>query len=80
MALRSGGNPAVRNLIREGKSFQIINQIQTGAKFGMILLIRACAIGTERIAGGFGRDADTLRNAVGPGDRFLVRLHTRLGG
>jgi twitching motility protein PilT len=30
--------PAVRNLIREGKSFQIINQIQTGAKFGMISL------------------------------------------
>jgi twitching motility protein PilT len=30
--------PAVRNLIREGKSFQIINQIQSGAKFGMISL------------------------------------------
>ncbi|MGE5544457.1 MAG: type IV pili twitching motility protein PilT, partial [Bacillota bacterium] len=26
------------NLIREGKSFQIINQIQTGAKFGMVTL------------------------------------------
>lgn len=30
--------PAIRNLIREGKSFQIINQIQTGAKFGMVTL------------------------------------------
>ena len=28
-------NPAVRNLIREGKTFQIINLMQTGAKYGM---------------------------------------------
>lgn len=28
--------PAIRNLIREGRSFQIINQIQTGAKYGMV--------------------------------------------
>jgi len=28
-------NHAVRNLIREGKTYQIINQIQTGARFGM---------------------------------------------
>ncbi|MDO7788642.1 type IV pilus twitching motility protein PilT [Desulforamulus aquiferis] len=27
--------PAIRNLIREGKTFQLINQIQTGVKFGM---------------------------------------------
>ncbi len=27
--------PAIRNLIREGKTFQIISQIQTGAKYGM---------------------------------------------
>ncbi|WP_333870592.1 type IV pilus twitching motility protein PilT [Desulforamulus putei] len=27
--------PAIRNLIREGKTHQIISQIQTGAKFGM---------------------------------------------
>lgn len=27
--------PAIRNLIREGKTYQIISQIQTGAKFGM---------------------------------------------
>ena len=27
--------PAVRNLIREGKTYQINSQIQTGAKFGM---------------------------------------------
>jgi twitching motility protein PilT len=27
--------PAVRNLIREGKTYQIISQIQTGAKYGM---------------------------------------------
>lgn len=30
--------PAIRNLIREGKTYQIINQIQTGAKFGMVSL------------------------------------------
>lgn len=27
--------PAIRNLIREGKTYQIISHIQTGAKFGM---------------------------------------------
>ena len=27
--------PAIRNLIREGKTYQINSQIQTGAKFGM---------------------------------------------
>ncbi|MDP3050038.1 MAG: ATPase, T2SS/T4P/T4SS family, partial [Eubacteriales bacterium] len=27
--------PAIRNLVREGKTYQIISQIQTGAKFGM---------------------------------------------
>ncbi|RJQ30633.1 MAG: type IV pilus twitching motility protein PilT [Peptococcaceae bacterium] len=27
--------PAIRNLIREGKTYQILSQIQTGAKFGM---------------------------------------------
>lgn len=30
--------PAIRNLIREGKTYQITSQIQTGAKFGMISL------------------------------------------
>ena len=28
-------NPAVRNLIREGKTFQIPSMIQTGKKYGM---------------------------------------------
>jgi len=27
--------PAIRNIIREGKTFQIMSQIQTGAKYGM---------------------------------------------
>jgi len=31
-------NPAVRNLIREGKTFQIPSMMQTGKKFGMQLL------------------------------------------
>lgn len=31
-------NPAVRNLIREGKTFQIASMIQTGKKYGMQLL------------------------------------------
>jgi twitching motility protein PilT len=30
--------PGVRNLIREGKSHQIPSMIQTGKKYGMILL------------------------------------------
>ena len=32
-------NPAVRNLIREGKTFQIPSMIQTGRKYGMQLFI-----------------------------------------
>ncbi|MEA3427948.1 MAG: type IV pili twitching motility protein PilT, partial [Thermodesulfobacteriota bacterium] len=31
-------NPAVRNLIREGKTYQIPSMIQTGKKYGMQLL------------------------------------------
>jgi len=27
--------PAIRNLIREGKTYQMINAIQTGAQYGM---------------------------------------------
>ncbi len=30
--------PAIRNLIREGKTYQIINHLQTGTKYGMISL------------------------------------------
>ena len=30
--------PAVRNLIREGKIYQIYSLMQTGAKFGMITM------------------------------------------
>lgn len=30
--------PAIRNLIREGKTYQIISQLQTGVKFGMVSL------------------------------------------
>ena len=32
------GTPAVRNLIREAKTFQIPSMIQTGAKFGMVTI------------------------------------------
>jgi twitching motility protein PilT len=32
------GTPAVRNLIREAKTHQIPSMIQTGKKYGMILL------------------------------------------
>lgn len=28
-------NPAIRNLIREGKTYQIVSEMQTGARFGM---------------------------------------------
>lgn len=30
--------PAIRNLIREGKTYQIVSEIQTGARYGMKLL------------------------------------------
>jgi twitching motility protein PilT len=30
--------PAIKNLIREGKTYQILSQIQTGVKYGMITL------------------------------------------
>lgn len=30
--------PAIRNLIREGKTYQIVSEIQTGSRFGMKLL------------------------------------------
>jgi len=30
--------PAIRNLIREGKSFQIQSMVQTGSKFGMMTM------------------------------------------
>ena len=30
--------PAIRNLIREGKTYQILSEIQTGSRFGMIML------------------------------------------
>lgn len=30
--------PAIRNLIREGKTYQIVSEIQTGARYGMRLL------------------------------------------
>jgi twitching motility protein PilT len=30
--------PAIRNLIREGKTYQIVSEIQTGSRYGMKLL------------------------------------------
>ncbi|HRY85044.1 MAG TPA: type IV pilus twitching motility protein PilT [Candidatus Omnitrophota bacterium] len=30
--------PAIRNLIREGKTYQILSELQTGSRFGMIML------------------------------------------
>ena len=30
--------PAIRNLIREGKTYQIISELQTGSRFGMVML------------------------------------------
>ena len=34
---------AIRNLIREGKTHQLLNVIQTGAQFGMLTLDQALA-------------------------------------
>ncbi len=30
--------PAIRNLIREGKTYQILSELQTGSRYGMIML------------------------------------------
>lgn len=30
--------PAIRNLIREGKTYQIVSELQTGSRYGMIML------------------------------------------
>jgi twitching motility protein PilT len=30
--------PAIRNLIREAKTYQVLSEIQTGSRYGMIML------------------------------------------
>jgi len=62
--------PAIRNLIREGKTYQIISQIQTGAKFGMQsldmhlrTLVQKGAISREE-ALNRAADADTLQKIM----------------
>ena len=43
--------PAIRNLIREGKTHQIYSQMQAGAKFGMHTLDQHLAVAREAAAG-----------------------------
>lgn len=63
--------PAIRNLIRERKGFQITTQMQAGSKFGMItmdqslaLLVRAGKI-TSQIALERAGDPENLRGLLG---------------
>ena len=65
-------NLAIRNLIREGKTYQIINQMQTGAKYGMqtmeIALLQAIRLNqtTKEVALSRAADYDpALSDGVG---------------
>jgi twitching motility protein PilT len=65
--------PAVRNLIREGKTHQIASIIQSGAKYGMqtldqslVTLVRAGTISLES-ALDRAQDPDEMKNMVGKG-------------
>ncbi|SHJ08751.1 type IV pilus twitching motility protein PilT [Desulfofundulus thermosubterraneus] len=62
--------PAIRNLIREGKTHQIVSQLQTGARYGMQTLdmalrnlVRAGVIGREE-ALGRAADAENLLKMI----------------
>ena len=64
------GNPAVANLIREKKTFQIASVMQTGRRDGMqtfedslVALVRAGTIAAEEAAG-YGVDAEALDRAA----------------
>jgi len=63
--------PAIANLIREGKSHQIYNAIDTGAKFGMISMDRSLAklvkegVITKEAAESKANDLDTLHGLLG---------------
>ena len=63
--------PAIANLIREGKSHQIYNAIDTGAKFGMISMDRSLAnlvkegVITREVAESKANDLPTLRGLLG---------------
>ena len=63
--------PAIRNLIREKKGFQIVNQMQAGSQFGMVtmdqslaLLVRTGTI-TSALALERAADPDNLRSLLG---------------
>jgi twitching motility protein PilT len=67
--------PAVRNLIREGKAYQIPTQMQAGGQYGMVTmdqslasLVRAGRI-TAEIALERAADQGVLRALMGPGVR-----------
>jgi twitching motility protein PilT len=63
-------NPAVRNLIREGKTFQIPSMLQTGKKFGMQTLDDSImGLLTKKIV-----DADAAYTKANDKARFLPFL------
>jgi len=64
--------PAVRNLIREGKTFQIQTMIQTGSASGMITMEQSLRMAVER---GLIAYEDALEHAFDP--RELERLMAR---
>lgn len=63
------GNPALRSLIREGKSHLIDNLIQTSGEFGMRLLETSLA---ELVKNGTITQETALKHAIRPG--LLMRL------
>ncbi|MDT5018023.1 MAG: twitching motility protein PilT, partial [Mycobacterium sp.] len=68
------GTPAVRNLIREKKGYQLASQMQAGARFGMITMDQSIAelVRTQRITLEVG-----LEHASNPEDvRTLLGIRT----
>ncbi len=63
-------NPAVRNLIREGKSHQLVSVMQTNRKLGMITMDEAIAqlyregIIDREMALQFAQDPDNMKNRI----------------
>jgi twitching motility protein PilT len=63
--------PAVRNLIREKKGYQLANQMQAGARFGMITMDQSIAalVQSHRVSVEVGLDhasnPDDLRSLLG---------------
>ncbi len=80
------GTPAVANLIRERKTFQLSSVMQTSKRDGMqtfedavLQLVRSGTVGSDDAAG-YGIDAETLENAARQGARAALGSAGGAGG